>query len=239
LPPALQILDVVAGYGKLAIVQKVSVEVDKGEVVTIIGPNGSGKSTLIKSILSFAKVFSGKILYDNVDITGLRADRIVKMGIGYQPQLDNVFINLTVEENLEMGAYVMDDESAIKTNIHEIYDMFPELKARRLERAGNLSGGERQMLAMARALVGKPKILLLDEPTSSLSPKVASQVLLKVSEIRNSGVAVMMAEQNAKKALALSDRGYVLVDGKCVKEGSGGDILADKDIGQLYLGLKA
>ncbi len=234
----LKATNIVAGYGKLVVVHEVTVELKEGEIVVIVGPNGSGKSTLIKSILGFSKLFSGKILYENQDITGLRADQLVRMGIGYVPQINNVFTNLTVEENLEIGAYPKKDKNEIKAGIKEVYEMFPILKPKRNERAGNLSGGERQILALARAMVLKPRVLLFDEPTASLSPIAASQVLSYIREVCNSGVPVLMAEQNARKGLAMSDRGYILVDGRCLKEGSSKEILEDKEIGKLYLGLK-
>ncbi|RLG92712.1 MAG: ABC transporter ATP-binding protein [Candidatus Hecatellales archaeon] len=235
----LKAVDVVAGYGKLVVVHKVTVELKKNEIVVIVGPNGSGKSTLIKSILGFSKLFDGKILYENQDITGLRTDRLIRMGIGYVPQINNVFTNLTVEENLEIGAYPKKDKNEVKASISEVYDMFPVLRQKKNERAGNLSGGERQILALGRVMVLKPKILLFDEPTASLSPIAASQVLSYIREICDSGISVLMAEQNARKGLAVSDRGYILVDGRCVKEGSSKEILEDKEIGKLYLGLKA
>lgn len=235
----LKAVDVVAGYGKLVVVHKVTVELKKNEIVVIVGPNGSGKSTLIKSILGFSKLFDGKILYENQDITGLRTDRLIRMGIGYVPQINNVFTNLTVEENLEIGAYPKKDKNEVKASISEVYDMFPVLRQKKNERAGNLSGGERQILALGRVMVLKPKILLFDEPTASLSPIAASQVLSYIREICDSGIPVLMAEQNARKGLAVSDRGYILVDGRCVKEGSSKEILEDKEIGKLYLGLKA
>ena len=235
----LKAVDVVAGYGKLVVVHKVTVELKKNEIVVIVGPNGSGKSTLIKSILGFSKLFDGKILYENQDITGLRTDRLIRMGIGYVPQINNVFTNLTVEENLEIGAYSKKDKNEVKASISEVYDMFPVLRQKKNERAGNLSGGERQILALGRVMVLKPKILLFDEPTASLSPIAASQVLSYIREICDSGIPVLMAEQNARKGLAVSDRGYILVDGRCVKEGSSKEILEDKEIGKLYLGLKA
>ncbi|RJX16113.1 ABC transporter ATP-binding protein [Candidatus Bathyarchaeota archaeon] len=230
--------NVVAGYGKLVVVHDVTVEIEKNEIVVIVGPNGSGKSTLIKSIIGFAKLFDGKIFFNGQEITGIKADDAAKIGIGYVPQINNVFTNLTVEENLEIGAYLRKDKAQLKSDIEEIYDMFPVLRSKRKERAGSLSGGERQMLALARAMVCKPKILLFDEPTASLSPRIASQVLAYIKEVCNAGVPVLMAEQNAKKGLAISDRGYILVDGKCIKKGFAKEILEDKEIGRLYLGLK-
>ena len=164
----LKAVDVVAGYGKLVVVHKVTVELKKNEIVVIVGPNGSGKSTLIKSILGFSKLFDGKILYENQDITGLRTDRLIRMGIGYVPQINNVFTNLTVEENLEIGAYPKKDKNEVKASISEVYDMFPVLRQKKNERAGNLSGGERQILALGRVMVLKPKILLLNRETQIL-----------------------------------------------------------------------
>ncbi|HID90422.1 TPA: ATP-binding cassette domain-containing protein, partial [Candidatus Bathyarchaeota archaeon] len=150
----LQSVSLTAGYGKIVIIRDVSIRMGKGEVVALIGPNGSGKSTFIKSVLGFARVFGGKIVYNGVDITGVRADSLIKMGIGYVPQVDNVFTDLTVEENLEMGAYVRTDKAGMEADMRDVYYMFPELKERRRERARNLSGGERQMLAIARAMMG-------------------------------------------------------------------------------------
>jgi len=233
----LKLVRITAGYGKMPVVHRISISVDADEIVTIVGPNGSGKSTVIKSIFGLARVFDGSIKYDGTDITHLRGDEVAKLGIGYVPQLGNVFTNLTVEENLEMGAYVRKDEAAIKSDMEEVYSIFPELRGRRHEAAGKLSGGERQMLAIAKAMMMKPKVLLLDEPTASLAPKIASLVFSKIREIRDMGVPVLMAEQNARKALASSDKGYVLVAGKCVKKGSAREILSDKNIGRLYLGL--
>lgn len=216
----LQSVSLTAGYGKIVIIRDVSIRMGKGEVVALIGPNGSGKSTFIKSVLGFARVFGGKIVYNGVDITGVRADSLIKMGIGYVPQVDNVFTDLTVEENLEMGAYVRTDKAGMEADMRDVYYMFPELKERRRERARNLSGGERQMLAIARAMMGRPNVLLLDEPVASLSPKATSLVFSRIREICRSGVPVLMAEQNVRGALAHSDRGYVLINGECVKEGS-------------------
>jgi len=232
----LRIANVTAGYGKLPVIYDVSIGVSKGEIVTIVGPNGSGKSTVIKSVFGFAKVFNGIIAYNGTDITHKGTDAVARLGVGYVPQMENVFTNLTVEENLEMGAYVRRDE-AVKPDIKGIYDIFSELRSRKHEVAGKLSGGERQMVAIARAMMMKPKVLLLDEPTASLAPKAASMVLSKIKEIRDLGVPVLMAEQNARKALAASNKGYVLVAGRCVKEGRAAEILADENIGKLYLGL--
>ncbi|MBS7609163.1 ABC transporter ATP-binding protein [Candidatus Bathyarchaeota archaeon] len=236
--PVIEVRDLVAGYGKLQVLQGISISLSDGEIVSLIGPNGSGKSTLIKSIVGLAKVFSGHILYKGVDILGFRTDRLARLGIGYVPQLSNIFLSLSVEENLEMGAYARSDGRSLRNDMEAIYSLFPELKGRRKERAENLSGGERQMLALARALMGRPKVLLLDEPTASLSPKATASIFQCLKRIRDSGTPILLAEQNALKALESSDRCYLLVAGKCIAEGPSEDILGNKDIGRLYLGLR-
>jgi len=230
--------NLVAGYGKMVILHGIDFYVLKNEIVTVVGPNGSGKSTLLKAILGIARVLSGKVFYENKDITNERLDRIVRMGIGYVPQTNNVFTNLTVKENLETGAYTVKDKSEIKKRMEEVYEMFPELKARENQLAGNLSGGERQMLAMARALMARPKVMLLDEPTAALSPKYVDLVLMKIKEIRDSGVTIILVEQNAKKGLEIADRGYVLVTGRVAYTAPAREILSHPEIGKLYLGLK-
>jgi branched-chain amino acid transport system ATP-binding protein len=230
--------DIVAGYGDVEIVHNVSVRVDTGEIVAIIGPNGSGKSTLVKSLLGFVRLFQGRVFCSGRDITGITPDRAVTLGINYVPQINNVFVNLTVAENLELGAYTRRNGN-IKADMAELYQLFPELAARKKAWAGNLSGGERQMLALARAMMTKPKILLLDEPLASLAPKAISPFLSKVEKIRDSGTAVVIVEQNIKRALEISYRCYVLVDGRCVLEGDSKSILSDENAKQRFLGLKA
>ena len=230
--------DIVAGYEDVEIVHNVSVRVDAGEIVAIIGPNGSGKSTLLKSLLGFARLFRGQVIYEGRDITGITPDRAVILGISYVPQIDNVFVNLTVAENLELGAYTRRDGS-IKTDMEEVYGMFPELAARKKAWAGNLSGGERQMLAIARAMMTNPRVLFLDEPLASLAPKAVSPIVQKVEKIRDNGTAVVIVEQNVKRALEISHRCYVLVDGRCVLEGDSSSILSDETAKQRFLGLKA
>lgn len=238
MPVVLRTEKLVAGYRKLRVLQGVDVYVRKGEMVALLGPNGSGKSTLIKSIVGLADIFEGRVLYNGSDITGMRTDKVVKMGIGYVPQVNNVFTNLTVEENLEMGLYVLDEVGDPEGCIEDILELFPELRRHRKDKVGKLSGGLRQMVAIGRALISNPQLLLLDEPTASLAPKVAVQVLEKVREIADNGIPILIAEQNAKAALAYSDRAYILVSGRCIKEGHSHEILEDKEIGRLYLGLK-
>jgi branched-chain amino acid transport system ATP-binding protein len=237
--PILALENIDAGYGDVIIVHNVSIKVDEGETVAIVGPNGSGKSTLIKSLLGFAKLFKGRFLYQGQDITGITPDRAVSLGIGYVPQNNNVFTNLTINENLEMGAYIRQDRVSIKTDIADVYRMFPELEARKKAWAGSLSGGERQMLAIARAMMASPKVLLLDEPLASLSPKTTTTILSKIERVREVGTAIVIIEQNVKKALDSSQRGYILVDGVCVMEGDSASILSDDVAKRRYLGFKS
>ncbi|MDD4876232.1 MAG: ABC transporter ATP-binding protein [Dehalococcoidales bacterium] len=235
--PILVAENINAGYGEAIIVQGVSMQVSEGEIVAIIGPNGSGKSTLIKSFLGFAKLFDGKIFYQGKNISGIASDRAVSLGIGYVPQIDNVFSNLTIAENLDMGAYHQRGKASIKARIAEMYDMFPELEVRKKGLAGNLSGGERQMLAVARALMAQPKLLFLDEPLASLSPKPATVMLSKMENIRQSGIAIVIVEQNVQKVLSISNRGYALANGTCVLEGDASSLFDGDNARQRYLGL--
>jgi len=228
-----------AGYGDVIIVHDISITVAEGEIVAIVGPNGSGKSTLIKSFLGFARLFQGSVFYCGKDITGIASDRAVSLGIGYVPQINNVFPNLTISENLDMGAYHRKGKSSIKAGMAEIFDMFPELEVRKKALAGNLSGGERQMLAIARAMMAEPKVLLLDEPLASLSPKPASAILSNMEKIKEAGTAIIIVEQNVKKALSASNRGYVLVNGTCAMEGDAASLFAEDSSKQRFLGLEA
>jgi ABC-type branched-subunit amino acid transport system ATPase component len=228
-----------AGYGDAIIIQGVSIQVAEGEIVAIVGPNGSGKSTLIKSFLGFAKLFQGSVFYQGKDITGVASDRVISLGIGYVPQINNVFSNLTIAENLDMGAYHRKGRASIKSAMEEVYEMFYELKVRKKSLAGNLSGGERQMLAIARAMMAQPEVLLLDEPLASLSPKPASAILSKMESIRENGTAIIIVEQNVKKVLSVSNRGYVLVNGTCAMEGDAASLFTEDSSKQRYLGLEA
>jgi len=227
-----------AGYGDIVIVHNVSVRVDEGEIVAVVGPNGSGKSTLLKSLFGFAKLFHGRVFYQNKEVTGMASDRLINLGIGYVPQINNVFPNLTIAENLDMGAYHRKGRDSIKRATAEIYEMFPELESRKNSLAGNLSGGERQMVAIARAMMAQPKVLLLDEPLASLSPKPTSVILSKLKKIEESGTAIVIIEQNVKIALGVSKRGYVLVDGTCVMEGRADSLFSEDAARQRYLGLE-
>lgn len=223
-----------AGYGETEILHGVYIKVNKGEVVSIIGPNGAGKSTLIKTIFGILKPTKGKIILDDQDITGLNPDKIVRAGMCYVPQTENVFPSLTVEENLEMGAFIRNDDC--RDRIKEIYDIFPDLKQKRRQRVGKLSGGQSQMVAMGRALMLDPKVLLLDEPSASLAPNLVEMIFEKIVEINKSGVAILIVEQNARVALKLSDRGYILAMGRNRFEDTGEALLNNEEVGKLYLG---
>ncbi len=223
-----------AGYGETEILHGVFVKVDEGEIISIIGPNGAGKSTLLKTILGLLKPLEGKIILDAEDITGLDPHRIVRKGICYVPQTENVFPSLTVEENLEMGAFIRTDD--YKSRMEEVYGIFPDLKERRGDRAGKLSGGQRQMVAIGRALMLEPKVLLLDEPSASLAPKLVQLIFEKIHEINRSGVAILMVEQNTREALKLAHRAYVLTMGRNRFHDTGEALLNNKEVGKLYLG---
>jgi neutral amino acid transport system ATP-binding protein len=233
--PLLDVDAVYAGYVKdLYILQGVNFRVYPGELVAIIGPNGAGKSTLAKTIFGLLTPSQGTIQFKGEQIGGLRPNQIVKRGMCYVPQIANVFPSLTVEENLEMGAFVRNDSlTPLKQNI---YEMFPILQKRRRQQAGTLSGGERQMLAMGRALMLQPDLLLLDEPSAALSPLLVNDVFARIKHINSTGTAIALVEQNAKKALAMADRGYVLDAGRDRFEGPGSALLDDPKVGELYLG---
>ena len=218
----------------MEVLHEVSVELDTGEIVTIIGPNGAGKSTLMKTIFGLLKPTGGKILFDGKNITGLPPDQIVRLGMAYVPQVDNVFPSLTAQENLEMGAFILTRN--FSDRMDDIYGLFPLLKERRRQRVGRMSGGERQMVAMGRALMLNPKLILLDEPSTALAPNLAAMIFDRITAINQTGVAILIVEQNAKESLRLSDRGYVLASGRKRFEDTGKNLLTNKEIGELYLG---
>lgn len=232
----LRIENVSSGYGSITIIHDISISVADKEIVTMIGPNGSGKSTLLKTIFGLVKPTKGEVYFDGERISGLRSYEIARRRLSYVPQLQNVFSTMTVKENLEMGAY------SLRGGYTDVFDdalqTFPILREKADERVKNLSGGERQMLAMATALMSKPQLLLLDEPTASLAPMAAAEVLQKVKAIRKKGASVLVVEQNARKSLEISDRGYVLVMGRKVMEGTAAEILDQQSIARLYLGKK-
>lgn len=236
--PALRASNVVAGYlPGVDILNGCHVDVAEGELVGIIGPNGAGKSTLVKAIFGLVPVRSGSIHLGGRDITGLKANQLVAAGVGYVPQTQNVFPSLTVEENLEMGLYLR--KRAFKERVAFVTELFPVLGARRGQRAGSLSGGERQMVAMARAMMMDPRVLLLDEPSAGLSPKLQSDVFRRVREVNATGVSVLMVEQNARRCLQICDRAYVLDQGRNAYTDTGRTLLHDPKVVELYLGTLA
>jgi ABC-type branched-subunit amino acid transport system ATPase component len=225
---------IVSGYGEVDILHGVSLLVDEGEIISVIGPNGAGKSTLLKSVFGLLKLRKGKLLLDGADATGLPPQKMVRKGVSYVPQSENVFPSLTIMENLEMGAFIGGDN--FKKRVAEVYDLFPILAERPHAKAGKLSGGQRQMLALARALMLQPRLLLLDEPTASLSPRMVGDILAKIRDINQKGVAILIVEQNAREALSLCHRGYVLVMGRNAMEDTGQNLLNSEEVGRLYLG---
>lgn len=231
----LEVNDVYAGYlPGLNILQGINFRIAPGELVAVIGPNGAGKSTLAKAIFGLLNPSEGTIVFKGENIAGLKSDRIVRKGMCYVPQISNVFASLSVEENLEMGAFIR--SGSLKSLKDGIYNMFPQLAQRRKQTAGTLSGGERQMLAMGRALMLDPDLLLLDEPSAALSPILVNGVFEQIKAIQEMGKAIVLVEQNAKKALMMADRGYVLENGCDRVEGKGQDLLNDPKVGELYLG---
>ncbi len=228
--------ELTAGYGKAVIIQDVNFQAERGKVTAIVGPNGSGKSTFLKTLFGLTRVFNGSVVFDGEDITKLPPEVRARKGLGFVFQVNNVFPNLTVRENLEMGAYARTDKEQIRKDMGEILDIFPILRERQKQKAGSLSGGERQMLAMAMALMGRPKLLLLDEPAAALAPKVVTQIFMKIRDIVNSGVTVILVEQHAKRALSFCDMGYVFSSGRIVMKGPGKDLLADEKFVEAFLG---
>ncbi len=226
---------IAAGYVKgLNILQGVDLIVNEKEIVSIIGPNGAGKSTLLKAIMGIINVSGGRFYINGNEKTNTPTHEIVREGVGYVPQVENVFPSLTIEENLEIGSWTLN--SNIKESISKIFQDFPMLKERRKDKAGNLSGGQRQILALARALTTSPEILLLDEPSAGLSPVAIKEVFEIIKNINSNGVAILLVEQNAKRALNFSDRGYVLDQGRNAYQGNGQELLNDPRVVDLYLG---
>ena len=226
--------DVVAGYVReVDILNGVTIEVREGDIVTVVGPNGAGKSTLIKTIFGLLKPRKGIVRLRGEDITGAKPHTITRRGMNYVPQLDNVFPSLTVEENLEVGSL---DRSRTAAQIERMYELFPRLGERRRQAVGTMSGGERQMVAMARALMPDPQVLLLDEPSAGLAPAFVEAIFAKIEDINRAGVTIVMVEQNARRALGMSNRGYVLDLGTNRFEGPGSELLEDPKVADLYLG---
>ena len=223
-----------AGYGGVDIIKNINVEVKQGEIVVIVGPNGAGKSTAMKALLGMLKLTDGDVSFAEDDISFMLPQDRVNLGIAFVPQTQNVFTGMSVEENLEMGGFIRSDD--IRLTIEDIYNLFPILKEKRNQNAGELSGGQRQQVAFGRALMTKPKILMLDEPTAGVSPIVMDELFSRIIEVGKTGVGILMVEQNAKQALNIADRGYVLVNGMNSREGSGQDLLNNPEVRKSFLG---
>ena len=230
----LKVEDITAGYTEVEILHDVGIQVKSDEIVSVIGPNGAGKSTLLKTIFGVLKPKKGHIILKEEEITGLKPDRVARRGISYVPQVNNVFPSLAIQENLEMGAFIRKDDYSQR--LEEVFDLFPILKGRRKQKAGQLSGGQRQMVAMGRALMLDPQVLLLDEPSAGLAPLIVADIFEKIKEINADGVAIVIVEQNAREALKMAHHGYVLATGRNVLDDSGEALLANDEVGRLYLG---
>jgi len=223
-----------AGYGGVDIIKDINLEVNEGEIVVIVGPNGAGKSTAMKALLGMLSLTSGSVEYSNEEISSMLPQNRINLGLAFVPQTNNVFTGMTVEENLEMGGFLRDDD--IIHTINDVYDLFPILKEKRNQSAGELSGGQRQQVALGRALMIQPSVLMLDEPTAGVSPIVMDELFEHIVKVKKTGVAIIMVEQNAKQALSISDRGYVLVTGENKFEGSGKELLNDPEVRRSFLG---
>ena len=232
----LEVKDLVVSYGAIKALRGINFNVEQGEVISLVGSNGAGKTTTLHSISNLIKKVSGSIVFDGVDITELAADKIVKMGLIQVPEGRRVFANLSVKENLEMGAYLRKDKEQIKKDLEWCYELFPRLKERLLQLSGTLSGGEQQMLAMARALMSKPKLLLLDEPSMGLAPILVDEIFEIIKKISSSGTTILLVEQNAYKALSIANRAYILETGEVTKSGNAKDLITDKAVISAYLG---
>jgi ABC-type branched-subunit amino acid transport system ATPase component len=233
----LEVTNLEGGYGKVQIMNGVDLYVDEGEFVTVIGPNGCGKSTFIKLIFGIATYYGGSVKHKGEEVSGWRTDSLVNRGIAYVPQVDNVFPNLSVRENLEMGGINL-SIPVLNERIERTLEMFTDLKSRMSDVTASLSGGQRQMLAISRALISNPDFLLLDEPTAALSPLYQQQIIERIDTLRSKGITVLIVEQNARLSLARSDRGYIFSNGKVVHTNSASHILADPQINEYFLGTK-
>ena len=222
------------GYGEVKVIEKCNFDVKKGEIVSILGPNGAGKSSAMKAMLGMLKLDSGTVILDGTDISDFDTQDRIKLGISFVPQVNNIFSELTVKENLEMGAFTSTD--SIEDKIEEMYNLFPVIKEKKQQLAGELSGGQRQQVAIARALMNNPSILMLDEPTAGVSPVVMQEIFEHIIRIKEKNIAILMVEQNASQALKISDRGYILVTGQNTYHGTGHELLNDPEIRKTFLG---
>ena len=234
----LRVQSLTAGYGGITVLRGVSIHVRPGEIVALIGANGAGKSTLLKAIAGLITPTSGRVIFDGREITGLSADRIVRLGISMVPEGRRLFAPLTVEDNLRLGAYPLGrrDKGEIERKMEEIFEIFPVLRERKSQVAGTLSGGEQQMLAIGRALMSEPRLLLLDEPSMGLAPMVVSEIFRVISSLRERGTTILLVEQNVRIALRIADRGYVMETGRIVLEGDAEELLRNREVERAYLG---
>ena len=232
----LEVKDLVVSYGAIKALRGISFNVEAGEIISLIGSNGAGKTTTLHSVSNLIKKVSGSITFDGVDITNVNPDKIVQMGLIQVPEGRRVFANMSVKENLEMGAYLRRDKENIKKDMEWCYELFPRLKERLSQLSGTLSGGEQQMLAMARALMSKPKLLLLDEPSMGLAPILVDEIFDIITKISSSGTTILLVEQNAYKALSIANRAYILETGEITKTGNAADLITDKAVISAYLG---
>jgi len=230
----LDVKNVIAGYGGAPILNGINLLIDKSDIGVIVGPNGAGKSTALKAIFGLLKVSSGEVLFKGKEIANSLPDKLVPMGLSFVPQEKNVFTSMSVNENLEMGAFIRTDD--LSDSLDEIYQMFPPLKEKRNQLAGELSGGQRQMVAMGRALMSKPSLLMLDEPSAGLSPRYVIEIFEQIQKVNASGVGILMVEQNAKQALAFATKGFVLANGKNSFTGTGQELLNDPEVAKSFLG---
>jgi len=230
----IELKSLVGGYGGAPILNGVDIAIEQSDIGVIVGPNGAGKSTTLKAIFGLLKVTGGSVVFDGEDITNAQPDRLVPRGLSFVPQEKNVFTSMSVEENLEMGAFTRKDD--FSETLRWVYDMFPPLLEKRHQKAGELSGGQRQMVAMGRALMSKPRLLMLDEPSAGLSPRYVIEIFEQIVKVNRSGVGILMVEQNARQALAFASRGFVLAGGQNRFTGTGPELIADPEVAKSFLG---
>jgi len=230
----IELKSLVGGYGGAPILNGVNIAIEQSDIGVIVGPNGAGKSTTLKAIFGLLKVTGGSVVFDGEDITNAQPDRLVPRGLSFVPQEKNVFTSMSVEENLEMGAFTRKDD--FSDTLRWVYDMFPPLLEKRHQKAGELSGGQRQMVAMGRALMSKPRLLMLDEPSAGLSPRYVIEIFEQIVKVNRSGVGILMVEQNARQALAFASRGFVLAGGQNRFTGTGPELIADPEVAKSFLG---